>query len=164
MVGPVLYQEMLLGGRRGRQYAFRWIYGGWLIVQLLFLYSIYRTQDWASNLAPPFGDGRPDTNATARFARGYVELFIQQQLILMLLIAPAITSGAVTDEKTRGTLQYLLTTDLLSWEVILGKLLGRAAQVAALALAGLPVLCFIGVFGGLEPLLLLAVIAVTIIP
>src|SRR5207244_8399093 len=40
----------------------------------------------------------------------------------------------------------------------------RVAQVALLALASLPLLCFIGVFGGLNRLCVLALIAVTIAP
>lgn len=28
MLGPVFYLEMLLGSRRGKQYVFRWVYGG----------------------------------------------------------------------------------------------------------------------------------------
>ena len=32
MVGAVLHQEMLLGGRRNRLHLFRWLYAGWLIV------------------------------------------------------------------------------------------------------------------------------------
>jgi hypothetical protein len=41
------------------------------------------------------------------------------------------------------------------------QLLGRVAQVALLVLTGLPVLCFIGVFGGLEMLPLFALLLVT---
>ena len=87
-----------------------------------------------------------------------------QQLLLVLLATPAFTAGAITDEKTRGTLQHMLTAHLTAGEIILGKLLGRMAQVAMLALVGLPALCFIGVFGGLHPLLLLVVLASTLVP
>src|SRR5262249_3218533 len=91
MVGPVLYLEMLLGGRRGRQYLFRWIYAGWLIAQFLFLYMIYRASAGFTS----------DRNATALFAEGFVQVFIVQQLLLLLLATPAFAAGAVTDEKTR---------------------------------------------------------------
>jgi ABC-type transport system involved in multi-copper enzyme maturation permease subunit len=162
MVGPVLYLEMLLAGRRGKQYVFRWIYAGWLVVQLLFLFAGYwlaMRLSWRMMMG-----GRPDPDASSRFAGSYIELFVVQQLILILLATPAFIAGAVTDEKTRGTLQHLLTADVTAWELVVGKLLGRMAQVAVLTLAGLPVVCFIGVFGGLDPVLLLAVAAVTLIP
>jgi hypothetical protein len=143
MVGPVLYLEMLLGGRRGRQYVFRWLYGGWLVLQLLFFYAAY----WARFKAGRFGwmGGPPDASATGDFASGFVQLFVVQQLILLLLA-------------TRGTLQYMLTAHVTAAEIVIGKLLGRLAQVAILVLAGLPLLCFIGVFGGLNLPLLLAVL------
>jgi len=36
MLGPVLRQELLLGGRRQRLYVFRWVYAGWLVVLLIY--------------------------------------------------------------------------------------------------------------------------------
>jgi ABC-type transport system involved in multi-copper enzyme maturation permease subunit len=159
----VLYLEMLLGGRRGRQMVFRYIYAGWLVVQLAFLWIVYyldyqaRTR-WIGNAFVP------DPNATSRFATNFVELFVVQQLVLTLLITPAFAAGAITDEKTRGTLQYMLTAHLTAGEIILGKLLARMAQVGLLIITGLPVLCFIGVFGGLHPLMMIVVFAVTVAP
>lgn len=161
MVGPVLYLEMLLGGRRGRQNIFRYLYAGWLILQLLVGYVIYRSRLLTG--AMPFGGGA-DPNATSDFATGFVEMFVLQQFIIILLATPAFTAGAITDEKTRGTLQYMLTAHLTASEIIVGKLLGRMAQVGLLVIAGLPVLCFIGVWGGLYPAVMLAVFAVTIAP
>ena len=162
MIGPVLYLEMLLGSRRGRQYIFRWLYAGWLVLQLSFFWLIYWVQFQSSK--GPWGSGRPDWNAAGEFAGSFVELFVVQQLILLLLVTPAFSAGAITDEKTRGTLLYMLTADLTAWEIVIGKLLGRIAQVAVLVLVGLPVLCFIGVFGGLQPVVLLAVLATTFLP
>ncbi|MBL8799755.1 MAG: ABC transporter permease subunit [Planctomycetia bacterium] len=161
MVGPVLYLEMLLGGRRGRQMIFRYIYAGWLILQLTLSYFIYRTHAATSSMA--FG-GLADPNATSDFATGFVEVFVVQQLIIILLVTPAFAAGAITEEKTRGTLQYMLTAHLTAAEIVLGKLLGRMAQVGLLIIAGLPVLCFVGVWGGLHPPVMLAVFAVTIAP
>lgn len=159
MVGSVLHHEMLLGSRRSKAYYLRWVYAGWLVIQLAALYFMYLLQYWTSQAV--FGGGTPDSNLHGEFASGFVQTFVVQQMILMLLAVPVFTAGAITDEKTRGTLQYLLTTDLWSWHLIVGKLLGRVAQVALLVLTGLPVLCFIGVFGGLEPLPLFALLLVT---
>jgi ABC-type transport system involved in multi-copper enzyme maturation permease subunit len=157
MVGPVLHHEMLLGSRRSKQYIFRWIYAGWLILQVLYFYMI----DAFTRIIPVAGT---PNYATPVVAGWFVQTFIVQQLILLILITPVLTAGAVTDEKTRGTLQYLLTTDLLSWHIIFGKLLGRLAQVAILALTGLPLLCFLGTFAGVQPLALLCMFAVTVLP
>jgi ABC-type transport system involved in multi-copper enzyme maturation permease subunit len=157
MVGPVLHHELMLGSRRSRQYIFRWIYAGWLILQVLYFYAYYGMSRIVPTSATP-------EYATPVVAGWFVETFVVQQLILLVLITPVLTAGAVTDEKTRGTLQYLLTTDLLSWHIVLGKLLGRLSQVAILALTGLPLFCFLGTFAGVQPLALLSMAAVTVLP
>lgn len=162
MIGPVLHLEMLLGGRRGRQFTFRWIYAGWIAVQLLILFLIYWMRCKTSALLSP--GFQPDSNLASEFATHYVDLFVVQQLLLVLLATPAFTAGAIADEKTRGTLQHLLTAHLTAGEIVLGKLLGRMAQVTVLTLVGLPALCFIGVFGGLHPLLLAVMLASTWVP
>lgn len=159
MVGPVLYLEMLLGGRRGRQMIFRYLYGGWLTLQFFGFWLMY----WSEYNRTRY-TGAADNNATSQFATSFVAMFIIQQLILTLLITPAFAAGAITDEKTRGTLQYMLTAHLTAVEIIVGKLLGRMAQVGLLILCGLPVLCFVGVFGGLHPAMMLAVFGVTVAP
>ncbi|MBV9126398.1 MAG: ABC transporter permease subunit [Planctomycetes bacterium] len=156
MIAPVLRLEMLLGGRRGRLYVFRWVYAAWLIVQFLFLYLGYRM----TSVGGPLGIWI----SAGEFAGSYLQTFVVQQLLIILIATPALAASAITEEKTRGTLQYLLTADLRPGEIILGKLLGRMAQVALLILAGLPWLCFLGVFGGLSPVLLLAVVGLTILP
>jgi ABC-type transport system involved in multi-copper enzyme maturation permease subunit len=162
MVGAVLAQELLLGSRRSRQLIFRRVYTGWLIVQLSFLYFIYLVE--ANVLGRFVFGGEIETDAASAFANSLVQNLVWQQFLLLLLATPAFTAGAITDEKARGTLQYLLTAGLTSWEILLGKLLGRAAQVALLALAALPILCFIGVFGGLNVILLATLFAVTVAP
>jgi ABC-type transport system involved in multi-copper enzyme maturation permease subunit len=155
MIGPVLSQEMLIGSRRNRVHVFRWLYAGWLILQLLWFYF----QQSVFHVA-----GIDESPVIARVATRFLALFVAQQMILLTLITPTLAAGAITDEKNRGTLQYLLTTDLSSWHIIIGKLLARCAQVVLLALAGLPILCFIGVFGGLEPFALLVFCLVTLLP
>jgi ABC-type transport system involved in multi-copper enzyme maturation permease subunit len=96
----------------------------------------------------------------ARFA----EAFVMQQMLLLLLVTPAFVAGAITDEKRRGTLQYLLTSHLGTRDILLGKLLGRVAQVGLVALAGWPLFALLAGFGGVEPLTLLFVGAVLVMP
>jgi ABC-type transport system involved in multi-copper enzyme maturation permease subunit len=135
---------MLLGGRRGRHYLFRYLFAAWLLAQLIghVLLTLFHGIVMAR--------GQWDPGMFGEAARTYVELYVAQQFVLLGLAIPALAAGAVTDEKTRGTLQYLLTADLRPWEIIVGKLLGRSYQALLLALTGLPLLCFFGVFGGLD--------------
>src|SRR5262249_25010995 len=108
--------------------------------------------------------GWPDAGVTSRFVASYLETLVAQQLIVMLLATPAFAAGAITDEKTSGTLQHLLTTGLPTSEIVLGELLGRPPPRRLLALAGPPFFCFFGGLAGLDVGLLLLVLAGTVPP
>src|SRR5262245_49561524 len=115
MVGPVLYQEMMLGARRNRAYVFRWCYAIWILLQLGVLLM-------GASMARPVVGRRPfDYTDFAEFARAFLNLLVTQHYLVLVLATPVLTAGAITDEKWRGTLQYLLVTELFSWEILLGK-------------------------------------------
>jgi ABC-type transport system involved in multi-copper enzyme maturation permease subunit len=141
MAGPILTHELRLGGRRLRNHTLRWCYAGWLVLQFFVLAVGFFT---AMAVAPTLGSYAGDAG------RNYVELVVRQQFFLLLLVGPALTAGAVTDEKARGTLQYLLTTDLTVGEILLGKLLARGALVGSLALLPVPCLCLAAPVAGLD--------------
>src|SRR5262249_18733007 len=157
MIGPVFHQEMMLGSRRSRAYIFRWVYAGWLLLQVGWFY-LY----WFFSTLVPWYDG--PGYATPLVAAWFVEMFLFQQLILLQIATPILVAGAATEETSRGTLQSLLTTDLDSWHIVVGKMLGRMTQVVFLMLTGLPLFCFFGVFAGLEPWTLLAAALTTLLP
>ena len=149
MLGPVFYQEMLLGGRRNQLHVFRWIYAGWLVFQigvLFFLYTIEEAYRY-SNAGVSFTPSSAPEVVGSRFTT----LFLYQQMILLLLATPALVAGAVADEKRRGTLQYLLLAGLDTRHILLGKLFGRVAQVGLLMLTGLPLFGLLAGFAGVEP-------------
>jgi ABC-type transport system involved in multi-copper enzyme maturation permease subunit len=151
MIGPVLQCELLLASRRGRQHVFRRILTGWLLAQLLIFYWMYFIE---VRFIGPLDRGAASPEATYRFASGLVGKLLWQELFLLFLATPAFAAGAITDEKVRGTLQYLFCADVTPWEIITGKLIGRLAQVLILELAALPLLALLGLFGGLTPLAL----------
>src|SRR5262249_6833384 len=153
MLGPIFYLEMLLGGRRGRQHFLRWFIGGLLILQLAFFYLAY----WKSYSEAQATLGLMPANASSQFATNFVTWVLNQQYLIILLATPAFTAGAVTDEKTRGTLLYLFSADLTAWEILVGKLLGRAFEVVVLLLTTLPFVCFVGVWAGVTPLSVFAI-------
>lgn len=155
MIGPLFNQEMLLASRRTRDHVFRWIYAGWLVLQVTSLAVLVLMGAFAR----PWGEREMFTPLVCR---RFAEVFVQQHMVLLLLATPVFVAGSLTDEKTRGTLQYLLTTDLTSGQIILGKLTGRILQVLSLALVGLPLLCFLGALGGVELTLLVGLALVTL--
>jgi len=167
MVGSVLHQEMLLGSRRTRLYILRWVYAVLLLVQLLGIF-LWRLLEWffvinARKNADPSQalNGIPFASLVGST---FAEFYVYQQMILLLLATPAFVAGAVTDEKRRGTLQYLLTADLDTRHIVLGKLFGRIAQVGLLMLSGLPLFCLMAGFGGVEPATLVLTAVIFIAP
>ena len=71
------------------------------------------------------------------------------QLVLVLLVAPAATAGAICVDRSRGTLTHMLVTDLTDSEIVLGKLAARLLPVFALVGATVPVLALAGLLGGI---------------
>jgi ABC-type transport system involved in multi-copper enzyme maturation permease subunit len=154
MVGPVLYQEMLLATRRNRVRIFRYGYAAWTLI----IPCIFAVAELGSLVAT--GAEMPG-QFTNRLIAGFLTFLIWQHYLVLLLAAPVLTAGAITDEKWRGTLQYLLVTELYSWEILAGKLLARLHTVLLIALTPLPWICFLGVFGGIDPLTLLMLFVTT---
>lgn len=161
MTGPVFALELQQASRRGRLLKLWHGYAAWLGLQLLVLYTGYSAEVELRRHARD-GDSRSGTaGLTGRFVNSYLEVFVMQHFALLLLATPTFVAGAITDEKTRGTLQFLLCADVSSWEIIAGKLVGRLAQVAFLAAAGLPFICFVGGFGALDAVTLVGLAGVT---
>ncbi len=77
------------------------------------------------------------------------------QLILVLMLTPALVAGVIADEKQRKTLHYLLASRLTSPEIVLGKLLVRMLYVGVLLCVSLPVLSLLVLLGGVDPWLVL---------
>src|SRR5439155_7456322 len=144
MIGPVLSFELLRTSRRGWHHYLLWIYAGWLA----FLLGVVLLLEIAQPL-PHNPYGRMPAETFAAYCRTVVELLIGQQFVILLLVTPAFAAGSISDEKTRGTLQEWLTTDLTAWEILRGKLLAQVTQLGTLALAALPPLAFFGVFAGM---------------
>lgn len=147
LFGPVLFYDLLCIARRGRYLLLRFCYA---VILLLLLTSLYIVWDWRQ----PRGL-RPSSNEITRFAETFYLLFMAAEFLVVLLLTPAYVAGALADEKDRGTLDYLLATDLSNREIVLSKLLARTANLAILVLTGLPILSLTQFFGGIDPNLVL---------
>jgi ABC-type transport system involved in multi-copper enzyme maturation permease subunit len=159
MVSAILQQEWLLGSRRTRLYVFRWIYAAWLIVLVIYGFLRYVDEEHRRLNARAVTVNTTfvrRSSAPEIVGQWFTETFVMQQMLLLVLATPAFTAGAITDEKRRGTLQYLLTADLESRHILLGKLLARMAQVALVSAAGLPLFALFAGFGGVQPITMLA--------
>jgi len=71
--------------------------------------------------------------------------------VITLLIAPALTSGVVSSEREKQTLELLITTPVSTLGMLIGKLLGALAYVFLLLIASVPLMAIVFVFGGVDP-------------
>jgi ABC-type transport system involved in multi-copper enzyme maturation permease subunit len=155
--GPVLHWELIRSTRRVWPYVLRYGYAAWLFVQFMVMLSGFaatlnaaqKTPDQLMPGDPLYSSRETPGEKFVRFSGDYLSIFLQQQILLLILVAPAVTAGALGHEKERGTLQALFGTELQSIEIVLGKLLGRLTILGQLALIGMPLYFLMGGFAGL---------------
>ena len=149
MIGPVFALEWLQAGRRRRAHVLRWTLGAVLVVELALTYS-----DYSLHATAP--------GSLADFAAGFLRLVLLQQYLFVAVVTPGLVAGTITDEKTRGTLESLLTSQIDAPAIIVGKLLARLADVIVLTLVALPMVAFAGSFAGVGAAFVFGQAAVTI--
>ncbi|MFN8620177.1 MAG: ABC transporter permease subunit [Chloroflexota bacterium] len=71
--------------------------------------------------------------------------------LLVVVLAPALTTGAISMEREKGTIDLLVTTPLSTLGMVIGKLLSALGYVLLLILASVPVMAVVFVFGGVGP-------------
>jgi ABC-type transport system involved in multi-copper enzyme maturation permease subunit len=134
---------------------------GWRSVLLLTAYLGALALGAAGflSIAVPRGETmRPNVGAQffSILASGFVAL--------LALVTPALTSGSISGERERKTLDLLLITQASPFGVIIGKWLGSVFYVLFLLIASLPAFALVYLFGGV-PLkhlgMVMAVAAVT---
>jgi ABC-type transport system involved in multi-copper enzyme maturation permease subunit len=153
LFGPVFTAEMLTSARRTRHVLTRVAYGSVLLMALVMVYG----QEW-SPIAPRI----TTVQQYAAAASVFFVTFSVLQLLGVILIAPALTAGAIAQERQRRTIEYLFATDLANWEIVLGKFMASLAKGVAFLLVGPPILALAMWMGGVSPDRLLAVLLATL--
>jgi ABC-type transport system involved in multi-copper enzyme maturation permease subunit len=97
------------------------------------------------------GFGGQVTYASASIGRGIFIGLIMLQSLMVAVLAPASTSGAISSEREHQTLELLAVTPISSLAIVLGKLLSALAWVFVLILASIPVTALVFVYGGVAP-------------
>ena len=77
-------------------------------------------------------------------------LLMAAQFVLIILIAPAMTSGAIAGERERQTLELLLVTNTRSFRIVTGKAMESFAMLALLIVCGFPVMCLTMITGAVS--------------
>lgn len=145
MLGSVYWLEFRFGLRQSTLQLLHRAYTFFLVLEFLgfgVYYAFIAYQLQASGTAFP-------GTAIGAFVDDLLTFYLAQHFVLLFLITPACTAGAISDDKTRGILELLLSARLTPWEIISGKLFGRLTQVGRLTLAALPLLALLAGFGGL---------------
>lgn len=77
----------------------------------------------------------------------YIYLSVMQ-FALIILVAPALTAGAISGERERQTLDLLLCTRVSSLKIVLGKLLSSLCFLALMIVSSLPMMALTLFYGG----------------
>jgi ABC-type transport system involved in multi-copper enzyme maturation permease subunit len=153
LFGPVFFYDLVRMTRRGRYFLIRTAYGGALLFVLVVI--------WWNQVA--ILGGQPTISQMASFAALFFGWFMGIQFGLVALLTPAYTAGAIAEEKERRTLEFVLATDLRDREIVLGKLAARLVNLGFIVLTGVPILAMLQVLGGVDPGLMAAGFAATVL-
>ncbi|HEV3204157.1 MAG TPA: ABC transporter permease [Gemmataceae bacterium] len=140
MLGPIFAREFLTLPRRARHYVVRTAYPGMLWVLGLTAWQV--AVGWTETAT---------LGENARFGLLLFKIFTEVQLALLFFFGALSAASAVCQEKDRRTFVLLLLTDLSSYEIVLGKLLGSLLQFGFLILGMVPVLALVMLLGGTAP-------------
>jgi ABC-type transport system involved in multi-copper enzyme maturation permease subunit len=151
LAGPMFYHDLVRTTRRNRFSLYR-LYGYFTVI-LLTLFFVFWYVRWSDSRYQ--GGGGLSTKDNIQFSSTFFYTFTILQLVLVTVLAPAYTAGAVAEEKERRTLEYLLATDLRNHEIVLSKLGTRLANLWLMILTGLPILSLVQFAGGVDPDLIL---------
>lgn len=70
--------------------------------------------------------------------------------IILCLVIPIITSGSISGERERQTLDILLTTPVKPFSIACGKLMASLALVMMYVISGMPLISMAFIFGGMK--------------
>src|SRR5438067_2198943 len=149
--GPLFGYDLVASTRRGQHLGLR------LLVAVVLLGGLYLL--YVGKGFDPFEDMsnrklRPQE--MANLAEGFAATVIGVQFVIVLLLTPPLVGEAIAREKERRTLEFLFVTELTNWEIVVGKLGARLAYLIGVLLTCLPVLALTQLFGGIDPVGLLA--------
>ena len=124
---------------------------GWRAASVLVVYLVVLSGiSWLVYLASrDMGSGgSPESSQVGKILFGTLVVF---QTIMVSLLTPAFTAGAITSEREQKTYDLLMTTLLPARSVILGKLGSALAYVVLLIIAIAPLESLAFMFGGVSP-------------
>jgi ABC-2 type transport system permease protein len=89
--------------------------------------------------------------ASTAIGQGIFGAILVIQTLLILMVAPALTSGAISTEREKQTLELLISTPVSTLGMVIGKLISSLAFALLLVAASVPLMSVVFVFGGVAP-------------
>lgn len=136
---PVFRREITVGSRSIRMMVIMFVFNSVLAATALF--NMYSAAE--------------QVRATAEIQYSqFLELYIfvsSIEFMMLLFIMPALTSGSISGERERQTLELMMTTAMDPGDIILGKLASSMATMLVLAISALPLQAMVFVYGGVAP-------------
>ncbi|MDF2588721.1 MAG: conserved hypothetical rane protein [Anaerocolumna sp.] len=136
-INPVYQKELKTGVRNIRTAFILLGYNG--LLALFGLFAFYVTFEYENR----FGGVIDYSNILEIYA-----IIIATEFGLVLFTVPALTSGSISSEREKQTLDILLTTKLSPLQIILGKLASSISMIILLAFSSLPILALVFTVGG----------------
>ena len=141
---PVVTKELRGRMRGARTY---WLLFGYLLLLSLILFFSYLGW-WSSH------SGTMETGASAAgftVGRTFFKVLFYSQAVMIALITPALTAGAISIEREQRTFEMLRSTTLRPGSIVWGKLASSVSFVALLLTSSLPLLSLCFLLGGVSP-------------
>src|SRR5581483_11568548 len=104
----ILFYDLVRSGRRGSAVALRIVYLGLLFVVLFFLYWEVMWSQQTGDLFDVLFKSTMHKNEAPKFAQAFFSVFMVVQFLMVFLLTPVYTAGAIAEEKDRKTLEFLL--------------------------------------------------------
>ncbi|HEY8870679.1 MAG TPA: ABC transporter permease [Candidatus Limnocylindrales bacterium] len=89
--------------------------------------------------------------ASATIGQAVFVALLMFETLLIIVLAPSFTAGAISLEREKQTLDLLAVTPISSLAIVLGKLISAMTYVFILVLASIPLTAVVFVFGGAGP-------------
>ncbi len=138
-IGTIMTKELRSRMRGRRAFVLLTIYLGLLA---LITYGVYLIT------VPQSGAVFGAANASAVVGQSIFVVLSIFQLILICFIAPAATSGQISLEREKQTLDLLVSTPMRPGAIVVGKLAAALAYVVLMILAAVPITAIVLMYGG----------------
>jgi ABC-2 type transport system permease protein len=89
--------------------------------------------------------------ASAQIGQGIFMALLLLETLLVVVLAPAFTAGAISLEREKQTLDLLATTPISSVAIVIAKLFSALTYLFILIFASIPLTAVVFVFGGVSP-------------